>query len=241
MVQVQPLGACVTSWQTDGLERIFLHPDFHSTPGATTLGGVPILFPQFGEFGSGAIHGTARSDMWVPVEGAENFQAFRCAIPTNEGVSCELELKVLLLRRSLALSLRVENVGSGTAEFTCGLHTFLRHDPELPGKIYGLFCNRYLDAMQALAPTIDTDFSLSVRPGLDRVYLDVRRPVSFRQGHEKLVESRQHGFSEVVVWTPTTDSGEAAGFVCIEAAQIRNPVILQPGESWTGSQTLTVR
>ncbi|MEF2147689.1 aldose epimerase family protein [Aquilutibacter rugosus] len=242
LVDVQPLGACVTSWQTGGIERIFLHPEFLANPGATTLGGVPVLFPQFGEFGSGAIHGTVRSEFWAPIEGGENYQVFQHDAITCNGVKCQLSLLVRLLTNSLQLELKVENVDRDTAEFTCGLHTFLMRDPELPGKIYGLFCNRYLDATNALQTEMDTDFSLAVRAGLDRVYLNVQRPVSFRQGTSKLVEVDQKGFSDVVVWTPSVVSDEdEAGFVCIEAAQIQNPVTLQPGETWTGSQTLTVR
>ena len=52
------------------------------------------------------------------------------------------------------------------------------------------------------------------------------------------------GFADRVVWNPGADaalpdvpSGGAAGFVCLEPAQLA-PVTLAPGETWTGRQTL---
>jgi glucose-6-phosphate 1-epimerase len=52
------------------------------------------------------------------------------------------------------------------------------------------------------------------------------------------------GFADRVIWNPGPDAalgdvppGGAAGFVCIEAAQLA-AVTVAPGETWTGRQTL---
>ena len=56
------------------------------------------------------------------------------------------------------------------------------------------------------------------------------------------------GFTDVVVWNPGPDRGAALSdlelggwlrMLCVEAAVIGAPVRLEPGERWTGQQTLT--
>ena len=55
------------------------------------------------------------------------------------------------------------------------------------------------------------------------------------------------GFGDVVVWNPgeqlatrfgDLSPGDHRHFVCVEAAQIVQPVVLAPGERWMGMQRL---
>jgi glucose-6-phosphate 1-epimerase len=57
----------------------------------------------------------------------------------------------------------------------------------------------------------------------------------------------QTGFADVVVWNPGPQAvladlpaGDFARFVCVEAAAIAVPVVLEPGAQWQGSQVLQV-
>lgn len=242
-VLIDPFGSCVLQWTARGVTRLHLHPDFHREPGSTTHGGVPIVFPQFGEFGDGPIHGSARLSTWRPVHGSDSFQVNESIIETTQGNPCALRHEVRITSGSLHMSLQVLNVGNDIAHFTCGLHTFLVRDPEVTAKIFGLTCAKYLDALDHLQTKVDTEFSLSLDGGIDRVYIGLNRPVSLRQGTERLVESKLSGFEDLVVWSPGCDvvSGMEPPFICVEAAQIHNPIALAPGNAWTGSQTLTVR
>ena len=81
---------------------------------------------------------------------------------------------------------------------------------------------------------------------VDRVYYDVRRPQLLNAGNLSLGIQSQ-GFPDVVVWNPWVDL--CAGLkdmppdgwrhmLCVEAAAVRKPVIVQPGEEWFGRQTL---
>ena len=79
---------------------------------------------------------------------------------------------------------------------------------------------------------------------VDRVYLGARAPVTFSDGPQRL-EIQQTGFEDVVVWNPGREStlpdlppGAHAEMLCVEAAQIANPVTLAPGAAWEGTQTL---
>ncbi len=59
---------------------------------------------------------------------------------------------------------------------------------------------------------------------------------------------RATGFPDTVVWNPgelagaalnDLDPGGYARMLCVEAAAVRTPVKLGPGERWQGSQSLT--
>ncbi|HJW45969.1 MAG TPA: hypothetical protein VJ484_05715, partial [Lysobacter sp.] len=57
-------GAQVLSWQCCGRERLYLSPRATFTPGQAIRGGVPVIFPQFSDRGSGLRHGFARLYDW---------------------------------------------------------------------------------------------------------------------------------------------------------------------------------
>ena len=51
-----------------------------------------------------------------------------------------------------------------------------------------------------------------------------------------LTISNQLGWSDTVLWNPFGNDGMGYdSFVCVESAQAATPVILQPGEYWTGA------
>ena len=83
-----------------------------------------------------------------------------------------------------------------------------------------------------------------VGSAVDRVYLAVASPVRLVDG-ALCVEIEQTGFEDVVVWNPGGEStlpdpppGAHSEMLCVEAAQIANPVTLAPGAAWAGTQTL---
>eukprot|EP00758_Cryptobia_borreli_P002774 Tbor_TRINITY_DN3277_c0_g1::TRINITY_DN3277_c0_g1_i1::g.23677::m.23677/K01792/E5.1.3.15; glucose-6-phosphate 1-epimerase len=64
---VHSQGAHVTSWKTNkGKERLFLSPSCIYKDGVALRGGVPIIFPQFSDYGnSKKTHGVARNNQWT--------------------------------------------------------------------------------------------------------------------------------------------------------------------------------
>ena len=87
---------------------------------------------------------------------------------------------------------------------------------------------------------------IQVENAVDRVYFDVRRPQLLRAGNLSLGIQSQ-GFPDVVVWNPWVEGcarlkdmapDNWRHMLCVEAAAVRNPVIVPAGEEWYGRQTL---
>ena len=54
-----------------------------------------------------------------------------------------------------------------------------------------------------------------------------------------LTISNKLGWSDTVLWNPYGDEGMGFdSFVCVESAQAATPVVLQPGEYWTGAMNV---
>ena len=81
---------------------------------------------------------------------------------------------------------------------------------------------------------------------VDRIYNDVVAPLMLVDGNDTMA-IEQDGFGDVVAWNPGASlcariadlaPDDWRRFVCVEAAQVMQPVVLGPGERWTGLQRL---
>src|SRR5690606_40883847 len=88
--------------------------------------------------------------------------------------------------------------------------------------------------------------ALAFEGEIDRIYGDVVAPLALVEGGRRL-DIAQTGFADTVVWNPGEElaarigdlaPGEHRRFVCVEAGQVLQPAVLQPGERWHGSQSL---
>ena len=64
----------------------------------------------------------------------------------------------------------------------------------------------------------------------------------------RILRIEMRGFRETVVWNPGAEGtrtradfavGDEVRIVCVEAAVVRPPVLLAPGEQWVGAQLMT--
>ncbi len=87
----------------------------------------------------------------------------------------------------------------------------------------------------------------AVQP-IDRVYLAPPGVTRLLDGNRAL-EISQRGFPDSVVWNPGREATagmadmEPEGYrnmLCVEAATFASPLTLNPGESWSGAQVLTL-
>lgn len=252
---VARLGGQVLSWMTpDGRERLFLSERAVFDGSAPIRGGIPICFPQFGGLGDLPKHGFARTREW-------SVAAQRCgddyALATLELVDDEdtraqwphafrAEITVMLEVDRIDVEFCVENPGPTPFEFTGALHSYLRVTQVEDVALEGLHGHDYLDAAHGNRVVRETGTEIIVDGEVDRVYYDVRRPQLLNAGNLSLGIQSQ-GFPDVVVWNPWVDL--CAGLkdmppegwrhmLCVEAAAVRKPVIVQPGEEWYGRQTL---
>lgn len=241
-------GAQVLSWRlADGRERLFL-PERAVFDGNTAIrGGIPVIFPQFGERGTGHRHGFARNRAWT-FAGAEGDEAvFTLAGDGSDADwphSFIARLRVGLGAGRLRVTLEVENTGATLFAFTAALHTYLRVDDIVGVAIEGLQGCDYEDSAAGGTLHRQHDYEVTFDSETDRIYNDVVAPLALMEGAHRL-DIEQDGFGDVVVWNPGAHlcariadlaPDDWKRFACIEAAQVLQPVVLGAGEAWRGLQ-----
>ncbi len=249
--EVSAHGAQVLHWQTATApdNRLYLSPLAQYRADQAIRGGIPVLFPQFGLFGTLPKHGLVRTRHWQPVPG--NTPSRLCLTLPDDAASraCwphafRLTLSVSLSAQALEVGLEVVNTGATAFSFTVGLHSYLAVNNLQQLRLHGLSGLDYLDAASRLAQRRDTADAVAVHGEIDRVYVGAREPLSLRDAGRDTAIS-QTGFTDVVVWNPgpqatLADLPQAAyqDMLCVEAAVIAQPVVLLPGARWQGAQRL---
>lgn len=253
-------GAHVTSWVPAGpdAERLFVSATSAFRSGAPIRGGVPVIFPQFGAFGSLPRHGFARTSDWQPIAatGSAGDTASVTLRLIDSAASRALwphafsaDMTVTVRGAALTLQLAVSNTGRAPMEFTAALHTYLRVGDVRQTLVRGLEGCTFRDSTQGGAEYIQTEPELAITGEIDRIYLQVSRKLALIEpGRTTGIESS--GFPDAVVWNPGAERGAAlpdlepgghARMLCIEAAAVAAPILLDAGQRWSGVQRLSAR
>jgi len=241
-------GAHVVSWKSvtkagaAGEERLFLSTLSALDGQRAIRGGVPIIFPQFAERGTGMRHGFARVSTWRVIDqGEEDGAAFAIlALGASDlapqvaqawPYAFELLLRVAVRGGQLDMSLSVRNTGQQAFPFAAALHTYhLVEDVEAVR----------IDGVQ-----VET---LAITDKLDQVFERIAGAIAFDTGADKLT-LEQTGFNDAVVWNPGAADAAALSdmedeeyrrFVCIEPALL-GPQVLEPGGIWRGTYRVVVQ
>jgi glucose-6-phosphate 1-epimerase len=247
-------GAHVVSWiPAGGTETIYVSPRSVFRAGEPIRGGVPLVFPQFANYGPLAQHGFARTQLW------------RLAAERAGGVSLRLdsgaqtralwphefaaELAVDIGGERLDLALRVANTDAREFSFTAALHTYLGVSDIAAIRLDGLAGCAFFDRANNDAPGRETAASMTVTQEIDRVYTDVCAPLRLTD-KARTLDISQTGFRDCVIWNPGPRRSAAMAdmppdayrhMFAVEAATVARPVTLAPGATWDGSQTLRAR
>ena len=251
-----PQGAHLTSWIPAGSrEALFMGSTAEIAEGKAIRGGIPVVFPQFGRNGPLPQHGLVRHTPWT-LDALADESAATFRITDDEGTRAVwphafvATLTASVAHDTLRVELAVDNTGETPISFTCALHTYLRVGDLTRARITGLGGRGFLDKTADGAEVVQSEEVLAIAGEVDRIYLDPPSPVTLfddAEGRRIIVASA--GFTNVVVWNPgparvTEFAGLSADdylrFVCIEPAAAVDPVVLKAGETWTGSQDLTV-
>ncbi len=250
-------GAQVLSWVADGRERLYLSPRAVFDGQAAIRGGIPLCFPQFNQRGPLPKHGFARNLAWAaqaPLWDGEEDAAVLCLrLCSSESTRAlwpqdfEVQLTLSLGAGWMRVHVDVRNTGQAPWEFTTALHTYLAVDAVENVRLEGLEgCARW-DAvrdrhgLQSGVVTIAGEY--------DSVFRAPRQPMLLRDGPWGLRISQSEGLGSTVVWNPGAHLCSrladlpADGYrsmLCVEAAQIDEPVPLAPGAQWQGWQMLRV-
>jgi glucose-6-phosphate 1-epimerase len=248
-------GAHVLSWIAGGRERLYLSPTAVFDGKSAIRGGVPVCFPQFNERGPLPKHGFARNLAWTPGRASsdESNGDARLGLQLASGPATqaawpggfEFNLHLTLGPNRLQMELVARNTGTTPWSFTGALHTYLRVQHISAVQLDGLEGQPCWDALadtrnaHAGAVRFDGEF--------DRVFRAAPGPLVMREGASALQITQSESFADTVVWNPgpakqlaDLPAGGYAHMLCVEAAQVEQPLTLAPGASWSGWQRLAL-
>lgn len=241
-------GAHVLSWiPADGRERLFLSERAKYGEGQAIRGGIPVIFPQFGERGAYGRHGFARTLPWNftgIVDGRAVFELRDSERTAHWPHAFAAQLHIALAATTLELTLDIGNTGEHAFAFTAALHTYLRVDALENVTLHGLQGCDYEDSAAGGLLRREDNAAIRFDGEVDRIYGDVVAPLTLADAqHELTIE--QNGFADAVVWNPGEHlaarigdlaPGDYRRFVCVEAGAVLQPQTLAPGERWSGTQ-----
>lgn len=253
-------GAHVVSWvPAGGVERLYCSPTATTANGQSVRGGIPVCWPQFNLRGDlpGVKHGFVRNRLWQwdaeqsATRGGAAIGVLKFT-DTDETRALwphafEAELTVVVGGGQLDVELAITNPGDAPFQFTGALHCYLRVDDFRQARLAGLRGTAYLDTV------IDADRLQEMEPlgfadEIDRIYWNAPAEPVLQSGLGPLGIASE-GFADAVVWNPGAAKARALpdlpddgwlDYLCVEAAPIGTPVTVEPGDTWTGRQTLSV-
>ncbi len=252
-VLVAQHGAHVVSWVSGGRERLFLSPNTVWDGRAAIRGGIPVCFPQFNQRGDLPKHGFVRNRPWalLAAEAGDSSDTLCFGFSANDSTRAiwpaefEARLRVDLQAGKLSVRLEVRNLGTQAFSFTGALHSYLAVSDIAQVRLTGLGGQKEWDA---LADTHQTALErLQCTGPFDRVYSAPHAPMHLHDPAGGLEISNSEGWADCVVWNP--GAAGCAGMadmtptafthmLCVEAAQVFQPITVAPGAQWSGSQVL---
>jgi glucose-6-phosphate 1-epimerase len=253
-------GAHVLSWVSQGRERLYLSPDNLWDGNSAIRGGVPVCFPQFNQRGTLPKHGFARNMNWTVGEAVASGDAAHIdfTLSTNPDTFAIWQqafvavLRVALAPGQLTITLTVNNTeAQNELHFTGALHTYLAVDDIDLTELCGLGGRPEWDAVADVHGLADE--ALYFDGEFDRVYSwgesAASNPLHLQDGTSTLQIEQSPSWANSVVWNP--GEGKCAALVdmpaqgfarmlCVEAAQVFDPISIPAGGQWVGWQRLTV-
>ncbi len=252
-------GAQVLSWVAGGRERLYLSPRAVFDGKSAIRGGIPLCFPQFNQRGPLPKHGFARNLAWRRVAASKegDAQSALCLELTDSDATrtwwpkrFAAQLTVTLGLGSLRVQLAVHNTGNtdeGAWDFTTALHTYLCVEDVGRAQLTGLDgCARW-DALADARGVQQGPVTFSGE--YDRVFRAPAGAIHLHDGAHGLQITQSTSLASTVVWNPGADlcarlpdmpHDGYRSMLCVEAAQIDQPVTLAPGQPWQGWQELRV-
>jgi len=251
-------GAHIISWKNaEGRELLFVSERANYQEGLAIRGGIPIVFPQFGK-GQLPAHGFARIKEWKVV---------REQISESRSVSVTLRLTPdpsvlamwphafvaeldVVLADVLVMTLRVVNGDVTPFSFFSAFHTYFAIDDVDQVKVLGLKGCKYVDFLRGRNEYNEDREAVMFDAPVDRAYKNSPESVSIEAPAAGLrFRVTKDGLADSVVWNPWLEGNRAINdladgdfrkMICVEAGNVLQPVMLEPGAMHSSGQVLRV-
>ena len=248
-------GAHVLSWVAGGRERLYLSPQSVMDGHAAIRGGIPVCFPQFNQRGDLPKHGFARNVSWAPKPAKLEADRAHLALSLGDSAATrqwwdqrfEALLLIELTPGALQVELVVRNTDSKPLLFTGALHSYFAVSDVAQARLLGLGgsaeWNAVTDGHGTAAP------ELRFVGEFDRVYSAAPAGYELLDGPHALSIEQDMDWAQTVVWNPgaakcaSLSDMPADGWqhmLCVEAAQVYEPICIAAGDFWQGAQRLAV-
>ena len=242
-------GAHAVSWRdSGGRSLLFLSKKSFFDSDRPIRGGIPVIFPQFGD-GPLPKHGFARIHEW---------KLLGAGLSDNDGAEARFELKddretiklwpykfrlelVFRLKAAgLEISFSVQNAGQTEFEFKNGLHTYFSTADITKTSVSGLAGADFVDFLGDAAVGRETRKKIRFGRETDRVYPFAPEMVVLEDGtNRQKITIKKNGMHDIVLWNPWTEKSkrmddfgdeEYHSMVCVETGNLHQPIRLAPGE-----------
>lgn len=240
-------GAHLARWR----DMLFLSSRSRFERGQAIRGGIPLIFPWFGDdplkLGRGA-HGFARRVEWRVVEHEERANGLRARLELRDDDTTRAlwphHFRAELFVDAgdeLTLELTIHNTDTAEFTFEAALHTYLAVGDVRRATLRGLESAPYVDKLDGFREQPPSGLPLTLTGPADRIYLAGPTTLELDDpllGRTLLLEQR--GARSTVVWNPwepaaarMADLGdEWPKFLCVESALVgANALPLAPGAS----------
>lgn len=236
-------------------DPLFLSRRADFAPGKAIRGGVPIIFPWFGDgppnSGLGA-HGFARTAPWREAERSADGQRLVLELVDSAATreqwphAFRLRLEVAV-GAQLELALEVTNTGLDAFEYEVALHSYFAVEDATRVLVHGLEGATYVDKTAGFAERRQGSEPIHFAAEVDRVYAGHEGPVRIEDPlAARTIRVRKSGSRSTIVWNPgpqrarsMSDLGDDwSRFVCVESGNVGSDRrVLESG----GSDRLEVR
>lgn len=247
-------GAHVTRWAGGGGDVLFLSRASRFAPGQAIRGGIPVIFPWFGDDPEGrgrSAHGFARRLPWRVLESAMDATPARCRLLLEDDEATrtmwphafQLVLDVAF-SDTLDLTLTATNRGSTPFQCETALHTYLAVADVRRLHVRGLEDTAFIDKVGGMTRRREGYSPVTLTGETDRVYLGTTKacvvddPVRGRS-----IEIATDGSRSTILWNPWAQKAaslsdlandEWTSFVCVESGNVADDaLVLAPGKSHT--------
>lgn len=255
-------GGQVVSWKNGRREELlYMSNKTVWKPPKAIRGGIPMCFPQFGNFGSPELHGFARNKLWSvdkdpsPLPQTTNQSTIDLILKsTEEDLKTwphrfELRLRISVAAGKLTLIPRVRNIDNKAFSFMFALRNYFSVSDISEVRVVGLETLDYFDNLLQRERYTEQADAISFDGEIDRVYLSTPTKIAIID-HEKkrTLVLRKEGMADAVVWNPWDKKAKALPdlgdddyktMLCVDSAAIEIPITLKPFEEWKGRQELS--